>query len=352
VLVVGPGARTPGGIWSVTATLLASPLAERYRMRHVATHRDGGVRDKLEQAATGLGRIAVALARRQVDLVWAHVSADAAFWRKGAVLLLCRVARVPFVLHIHGSRFAVWYDGAGRVSRAMARAVLRGSALVVTLSPAWEAKVRSITPCRTVAIMNPVRIPPPADPAGRVPGRIVCFGQLGTRKGTRVLIRALAELRRGGTDASLVLAGDGDPAPFLAEAAALGVAEHVTIHSWLAPDRVAALLDSAAAFALPSQNEGLPVALLEAMAHRLPCVVTPVGGIPDLITDGVNGLLVPPDDPPALAGALARILDDPAAAAELAAAGHADVARHCDLGVVVDQWDRAFRDVLARRGRR
>jgi glycosyltransferase involved in cell wall biosynthesis len=229
----------------------------------------------------------------------------------------------------------------------MARAVLRNSSLVVTLSPAWEAKVRSITACRTVAIMNPVRVPASAHPELRVPGRVVCFGELGVRKGTAVLIRALALLRERGVDATLVLAGDGDPEPYREEARSLGVDDRVTIHSWLPPARVGELLDSASAFALPSQNEGLPVALLEALAHRLPCVVTPVGGIPDLIEEGRNGLLVPPDDPPALAESLARVLTDADTAGRLASAGHDDVARLCDLPVVVDQWDRALRGVLA-----
>lgn len=349
IAVVGPGARTPGGIWTVTSTLIGSELADAFEMRHFATHRDGGVGGKLSAAATGMSALGREMAAGRVDLVWAHVSADAAFWRKSIVLQMARAFRVPFVLHVHGSRFAVWYDAASRPEQAAARAVLRRADLIVTLSPTWERRLREICDCQTAAIMNPVVIPPLADPAGRTPGRIVCFGRLGERKGSRVLVQALARVVAGGVEATLLLAGDGDRAPVEEEARRLGVAGRVEIRSWIERDEVARLLDTASVFALPSQNEGLPVALLEAMAHGLPCVVTPVGGIPDLVTDGRDGLMVPPDDPEALAAALRRLLDDPSLRQSIARAGREEVERRCALPVVAGQFRVAFTGVLSRR---
>ena len=349
IAVIGPGAETPGGIWTVTTTLIDSELSGAFDMRHIPTHRDGGVRGKLDAAATGLGTLAKEMRAGRVDLVWAHVSADAAFWRKSIALGLARAFRVPFVLHVHGSRFAVWYDAASKPEQAAARAVLRRADLVVTLSPTWERRLREIADCRTAAIMNPVVIPPPADEAARIPGRIVCFGRLGERKGSRVLVQALARVVGEGLEASLLLAGDGDRAPVEEEARRLGVADRVEIRSWIEPAEVARLLDTASIFALPSQNEGLPVALLEAMAHGLPCVVTPVGGIPDLVTDGRDGLMVQPDDPEGLADAIAGLLRDAGRRAAIAPAGPAEVERRCALPVVAAQFEAALTGVLARR---
>ncbi len=77
------------------------------------------------------------------------------------------------------------------------------------------------------------------------------------------------------------------------------------------------LLGALDIFVLPSHSEGVSLALLEAMAAGLPVIATAVGGLPEVVTDGVNGLLIPPQDPEALAQALARLLDDPALAKKL-----------------------------------
>ncbi len=342
VLVVGPGPRSAGGVWAVISTLSRSTLARDYSLRHIATHRDGGGRAKLAAAATGIARVARELARRRVDLLWVHVSADFSFRRKTVVVALGRLARVPVVLHVHGSDVEVWYRAASAPEQAVVRWVLRSADLVIALTPTWEGRLRDMTPCRTTAIMNPVAIPPEAPDAGRVPGRVVSLGRLGERKGSAVLVAAIARLAAQGVDASLVLAGDGDRDAVETEARRLGVADRVEIRSWIGPEEVAELLDSAAVFALPSREEGLPVALLEAMAHALPVVVTPVGGIPDLVRDVEHGAMVRPDDPEGLAAAIGGLLADPEAARARGRAGRDEVTRRCAVPVVVARLTDVF----------
>ena len=114
-----------------------------------------------------------------------------------------------------------------------------------------------------------------------------------------------------------------------------------------AADEVADVLRRAAIFALPSQNEGLPIAMLEAMANGVPCVVTPVGGIPDVVTDGEHALLVPPDDPDRLAAALGELLDRPDVARRIGDGGRAMVAARCSTEVVSRDIAACFDRVLA-----
>jgi glycosyltransferase involved in cell wall biosynthesis len=146
-------------------------------------------------------------------------------------------------------------------------------------------------------------------------------------KGQRELIAAVAEL----PEAHLVLVGrdleqGGAYAALLErEADRLGIGDRVVLAGYRDdPHAVLAQLD---VVALPSRTEGLPVVLLEALAHGRAVVATPVGGTPELVTDGVTGLLVPPGDPAALAAALRRLLDDPALARRLGEAGRERVAR-------------------------
>jgi glycosyltransferase involved in cell wall biosynthesis len=102
------------------------------------------------------------------------------------------------------------------------------------------------------------------------------------------------------------------------------------------PD-VAPYMQAADAFAMSSATEGLPMVLLEALSNHLPCIATRVGGIPELLRDGV-GLVVPPQDPPQLADAMRRLMDDAEARERMSTLGAARIARDFDFERVVDQY--------------
>jgi glycosyltransferase involved in cell wall biosynthesis len=125
------------------------------------------------------------------------------------------------------------------------------------------------------------------------------------------LIEAFALVTQAQPQARLLLGGEGDRARYARQATELRVFDKVTFLGWVAGEAKQRLLQSAAVFVLPSRFEGLPVSMLEAMSLAVPCVATPVGGVPDIVTDGVNGCLVPVDQPAPLAAALVRLLADP-----------------------------------------
>lgn len=162
------------------------------------------------------------------------------------------------------------------------------------------------------------------EPGG--PWRIVSCGRLHSGKGHQELLRAVALLRSRGTPAELTIIGEGPARPMLeALVRELGLTESVRLLGALDEDRVRAELESADAFALASHEEAIGVATMEAMALSLPVVVTRVGGVPELVRDGVDGLLVPAKDPGAMAAALQSLHDQPELAARLAASAAARV---------------------------
>jgi phosphatidylinositol alpha-1,6-mannosyltransferase len=176
------------------------------------------------------------------------------------------------------------------------------------------------------------------------PVRVVSVTGLYQRdKGVDVLIEAARLLRGRGRDFTLSIVGDG---PLLGEATAqveaAGLTEVVTFVGHLpGPPAVMDFLDSADVYVLPSLSEGLPRALIEAMARGLPCVSTAVGGIPEVLDDE---WLVPAGDPAALAEALGRAVDDPAAAAR-AGARNLEVARGYAIEVLKPRRDAFYREL-------
>jgi len=156
------------------------------------------------------------------------------------------------------------------------------------------------------------------DPASRNGSGVVLgsIGRLDEQKGYELLVDALADL----PGASAVIVGDGPEREALeSRASETGVADRLELAGW--SDDARSYLPAFDVFVLPSRYEGFPLAIVEAMLAGLPVVAADVGSIPEAVVDGETGLVVPPDDVPALTAALRRMIDDPALRARCGEAG-------------------------------
>jgi glycosyltransferase involved in cell wall biosynthesis len=161
----------------------------------------------------------------------------------------------------------------------------------------------------------------------RGPVRLLFVGRVVFQKGLDVLLAALAQLPRDG-DWQLEIIGDGDRRSALeAEAARLGVAARIRFAGWCRRTEIAERYRAADVFVFPSRDEGMPNVVLEAMASGLPIVATAIAGNEELVRDGENGFLVPPDDPAALAAALVRIVADANAREQMSRASRVRIER-------------------------
>jgi len=171
--------------------------------------------------------------------------------------------------------------------------------------------------------------------------------RLAKDKSLDVLLEAGSLLRARGLDFRLALVGEGEEeAALRAQAQRLGLSENVDFVGAVAPGDLAPHYLAADVVVLPSRREGLGLVLVEALFCRRPVIATRVGGIPDVVADGETGLLVPPENPHALAEAIARLLNAPALAARLAAAGHEYVRQHFSGQVVARRMADVYGQVL------
>jgi glycosyltransferase involved in cell wall biosynthesis len=174
------------------------------------------------------------------------------------------------------------------------------------------------------------------------------IGRLSEQKGHRDLVEAAAGLLAGRPKVQLVIVGDGDQMDALkTQAAVLGIASRVTFAGHRAD--VPALLGAIDVFAISSTYEGTPLALFEAMAAGKAIVSTAVDGCREVLEDGVTALLVPPRDPPALAAALGRLVDDATLRRSLAGNARTASTRY-DIRTCVAGMEALYDEVLAERG--
>ncbi|MEH2544087.1 glycosyltransferase involved in cell wall biosynthesis [Bradyrhizobium sp. AZCC 2262] len=344
VLIATPfGARQRGGIDRLTDLIVDT----------VENSADGRVRvDRLVTRGTGslvwapfvFGRALVRfwkLKRRgEVDLLHINLAAGGSAIRKAFLARFARRLGVPYVLHLHGSRFHQFWPSAGPYVRNLVDRMFAESAAIIVLGKYWSQLVTTHVPQvekKITVLPNataPIRLArePAAD--GRV--RISFLGELGQRKGTPQLVEALGRLVSR-QDWTATIAGNGKVQETIARTQQLGIDDRVKVPGWLDSAAINEVLGQTDIFVLPSFAENLPMSILEAFACGIAVIATPVGAVEDVITHESNGLLVPVGDVDALASAIRRLIEDGTLREALGAAAQRDHARHYEIGAYISR---------------
>lgn len=271
--------------------------------------------------------------------------------------VVARLFGVGAVVSLHGSDVNLRL---GTIGRRLIRFALSGAPALTANSRATAARIEGVIPADRVRII-PMGIETGAfRPAAKKTGAlgkdgrlgIVSVGRLIPLKGQEYLIGALPAIREQIPGATLTLVGDGpEKASLIDSARRCGVSSAVRFVGEVPHERIATILRDHDIFVLPSivlpsgETEGLGTVLLEAMAARLPVIGSEVGGIPDIIADGRNGLLVPPRSPGAIARAVVKIATDGALRERLTAAARRDVDERFSWEGIAKQFDTLFRDL-------
>jgi glycosyltransferase involved in cell wall biosynthesis len=312
VLQFGPSLSVRGGITSVEQ-LICDYLPPYVSMRHVPTMEDGSAIAKASVFAKAVQILRRALESPDPTIIHIHFASRGSTLRKMILAEMVARAGRPLILHAHGSEFDDFHRRLPAAVRRNVNRTLQRANVFITLSTQWRnfyVEECEISPAQVVVLPNPVRVPSEVpDRAGRPEVQFLHLGRLGERKGSYDLVNAFLglpeELRNR---ARMVLAGDGDVEGVRKLAQPAG--DRIAVHSWIDARERDRLLVASDVFALPSRAEGVPMALLEAMANGLPSLTSPVGGIPDVFRDCIDGLLVKAGDVDQIRTAMIRLISD------------------------------------------
>ncbi|WP_170289117.1 glycosyltransferase family 4 protein [Massilia sp. YMA4] len=345
IVMIGTHFSTMGGISSVVNVYRAAKLFERYPIRYIATHRDGGPLTKLRVAIVALLTFLGLLLTGQVALVHLHVSSRASFWRKLPFFALSNTLGIPTIVHLHSGEFHLFYGKQSARRQRLIRYVFDNASRVIVLSEKWKEWLQTISSNQHIhAIYNPVLVPDWSRDAAAAPAkRLLVLGRLGKLKGSYDLMAALAQL--GDPAVRLSMGGDGELDQVRQRAVELGVGAQLNLLGWVVGADKERALREADVYLLPSYNEGLPMSVLEAMAYGLPVITTPVGGIPEAVTDGVEGFLIQPGDVAALSARIATLLADPELARRMGQAARQKIVSTFSTQAVLPRIERLYAEL-------
>ncbi|MDQ3424688.1 MAG: glycosyltransferase, partial [Actinomycetota bacterium] len=309
-------------------------------------------------------RVAELIRDERPHVLHTHTAKAGAIARAAALLAVG--ARPPVVLHtFHGHVLKGYFD-AGRTAffRQVERTLARASDVLVAVSPEVRDELveLGVAPLEKFVVIR-LGIPleerlgdPTADSDYRrlygIPKDAFVVGWVGRMTGikdTGAVVDIVRAVRERGVNAVLCMVGDGPDREGLEQLAhKLGIARYCYFVGYQSD--VAGYYRLFDAFLLPSVNEGTPVSAIESLASGTPVVANRVGGVPDVVRDGVDGFLVEPGDVDAAAARLAELAADPALRSRLGESGRARVLERYSVERLVDDVDRLYRSLLASKG--
>lgn len=332
VLVIGPGLAQTGGVATFFNILLTSPsLHEQFELIHLDITR--GNRGHGHESS--LSPLNFWYLLKQLVKFWqltlhyrpaiCHlpVTSSWSFWKDALFIQMAHLGGMRVVAHVHGGIFDQYYRGRSRLEKWLIRKTLEAADAVVALSGWWKTFIHEeISPkIRVAVIQNTVDhefanllLMNLDEEAVRDPDMVLFVGSVGERKGVLDILRAVPGVCADHPKVRFVFAGRVDNSDehkrIEKMIADLGIQQAVTFLGNVTGQAKMDLFMKASIFLLPSHGENFPYAVLEAMGAGLPVVSTPVGAIPELVEEGVNGFLIRVGDVDAMTNRVVRLLKD------------------------------------------
>lgn len=309
ICMIVPKADVKGGIATVVNGYREYGIGDGYELRFVESYRDGSKWQKLWKAICGYVKFAGELVFHTPDIAHVHSSFGPSFYRKIPFIYMAKWRGIKVVNHIHGAEFEDFYITASDKKKALIQKVYNKCDVLVVLSKEWEDKIGSIvTGSKIHVVENYCHIPHLKK--GVRKKQILFLGEIGERKGCFDIPEIYKKIVDEVGNVPLIMAGDGEIEKVKEMLNKRDVLENVLFPGWIRGKEKEKLLQESTYFLFPSYNEGMPMAVLEAMAYGMGIVTSDVGGIPKLIKDGVNGYICTPGDVESIAQKLINLIAD------------------------------------------
>jgi glycosyltransferase involved in cell wall biosynthesis len=320
VLMLGPHPDQMGGIASVVNTYM-NHWPDHTELKYIYTHRsiDDLIIVKIWFATRAFILFLYNSIFFRYRVLHIHFTWKGSFYRKLPFIFVAKIIGKSVLIHCHASRFKVFYDESSQSGKKLISKTFDIVDGIIALSDSWKKYFSDtilsdkIADKKIYVLGNPVILVDcnPTDVLAIDDRfRLLKMGEIGPRKGTFDLIKAVSILVEKGHKIQLHIGGNGMISEANQLIDELKLQDHIHLLGWVTGEQKDDELRKCHIFLLPSYNEGLPVAILEAASYSKAIVTTPVGGIPDFIVHNKNGKLVPPGDIEGLASEVEDLINN------------------------------------------
>ncbi|MFV2057171.1 MAG: glycosyltransferase family 4 protein [Thiohalomonadales bacterium] len=291
--------------------------------------------------------------RWRPDVSHIHTCSYFTFWRTVLDLAILKIFGCKVVIHIHGAEFHKFLGGLGPIKLLLAKIAFKTVDRVIILSEGWNTILSPwIDPTKMFVLPNGTPIPDISPSEKTKPPNIICIANYERRKGQIDLLSAVSTLSYQGP-LKLVLMGEemetGQKDALRSFVNENNLENIVDIHGPVFGDKKRPFMENATIFCLPSYDEGLPLAMLEAMSFGLPVICTTVGAIPEVIDQDINGLLYNPGDTAALTTCLDKLLVDTPYALSVGIAGRQLIIQKYSINAIAIQLTHLYDELMTKR---
>lgn len=313
VLMCSSARSEKGGMNSVIDQLMDHDWGDEFEFSYLATHISGNPVKKSLFFAMSYLRLKKLIKKDTFDIIHIHMSYKGSFFRKYYVTKLCKRNNKKVIIHLHGSEFKDFYNNGDKKRKSQIRELFTIADVSVVLGEDWKQFIKEIAPNSNVIVVNNAIALP--DIGEKKPNENLTFlflGALIKRKGVIDLLTAVQTIKKEGiTNFKVLIAGSGEEENTLknyVEENNLG--DCVEFLGWINNTQKPGILKKSDVLVLPSYNEGLPIAILEAMSYGLPILSTNVGSIREAVVTGENGCLFKPGEVAKMASEMKKMIDD------------------------------------------
>lgn len=301
-----------GGIAAVVNGYYGSFLEKKYDVKYIQSYCDGTKLQKFIKAVKAYFLFVWNLVTNKPDILHMHTSFGASFYRKIPFIYMASICRIPIINHIHGPEFELFYEQASDKKKQLIKKIYNKCTYLITLSQEWKRNFLQVVPEEKIKVIeNYSVVENELLDAERKKSQILFLGAINERKGCYDMPQIIQKVVKKVPNAIFVIAGDGELEHLKRLISEAGLTQNCVFPGWIRDDVKDAYLRQSSIFFLPSYNEGMPMAILDAMGYGLPVVSTNVGGIPQIVLDGQNGFVLRPGDIDDIAQALVKLLTDP-----------------------------------------
>ena len=297
VLMCASSLKVKGGMVSVVKNYLGYRDWENVKITFIPTHIEANKYLLMTYFSMAYIRILCLALFGKIDIAHLHVAERGSFYRKAFILQTLKCFGVKVILHHHGAEFDLFYNGLSDKRKKYVKKILRMADLNIVLSQRLVQMIKEKSPEAKVKVLyNAVNVPQ-TNPYNVLSHNVLFLGRLGKRKGTYVLLEAIRKLNETlPVDVKFYLCGDGEVEEVKKKVKEMGITQRIAHIGWIDGQQKKNFMAQSMMNVLPSYNEGLPMTILETMAHGIPNISTNIASIPEVLHDGENGFLITPGD--------------------------------------------------------